>query len=315
MTSDCDLRFGVIGVGALGGYYGGLLARAGLDVHFLARSNYAAIRRDGLIVDTTSGRFGLTNVNAYRRAEDMPKCDVVVIAIKATDNQSLSEILPNVLKEGGTTVLIQNGIGQEERLPEIAARGAIYAGLGFICAAKTDENHVVHSDYGALRLASFRESDSSRLRHGGIEGLATLMRASGIEIEREPDFLSARWKKLVWNIPFNGLSVVLRADTATLVRDASSLTLVETLMLEVAAAGRAEGCAIPDDYAQQMIDATLRMKPYFPSMYHDFEAGRSLELDAMYFCPVARAERALRPMPAVRTLAHELAFLCARRSG
>jgi 2-dehydropantoate 2-reductase len=312
-TKVGDLRVAVVGLGALGGYYGGLLARNGADVHFLARTNFDAVRKNGLVVDTTHGRFELPKVNVYRRAEDMPKCDVVLVTIKATDNDCLATVLPHVLAEGGTTVLIQNGIGQEERLPAVAMRGAVYAGLGFICAGKSEQNHVVHSDYGALRLAVFQETDSSRSRHDGVEGLARFMSGAGIEIEREQDFLSARWKKLVWNIPFNGLSVVLQADTSTLVREASSRTLVETLMLEVVSAGRAEGCAILDDYVGQMIDATLRMKPYFPSMYHDFEAGRPLELEAMYFCPVERASQAGSAMPSVRMLAQELSFMLARR--
>lgn len=313
-VSTSPLRFAVIGLGAIGGYYGGLLARAGHDVHFLARRNFEAVRRDGLIVETTRGGFELPHVNVYQRAEEMPKCDVVLVTIKATDNAALTTILPRVLAEGGTTVLIQNGLGQEERLAPCALAGSVYAGLGFICAAKSGENRVVHSDYGTLRLAVYREGETAMRRHVGMDGLASLFVAAGIEIEREPEFLSARWKKLVWNIPFNGLSVVLGANTAELLQHAAALDLVQALMLEVIAASRAEGCEIPDGYALQMIDATLRMRPYFPSMYHDFEARRALELDAMYFVPVERARQAGAPMPRVQSLAQQLAFLADRRA-
>jgi 2-dehydropantoate 2-reductase len=308
-----DLRFAVIGLGAIGGYYGGLLARAGQNVHFLARRNFEAVRRDGLIVETTCGSFELQNVNVYKCAEDMPKCDVVLVAIKATDNAALASILPRVLVEGGTTVLIQNGLGQEELLAKYLPGGSVYAGLGFICATKSSQNRVVHSDYGTLRLAVYREGETSMRRHAGIDGLENLLVRSGIEVEREPEFLSARWKKLVWNIPFNGLSVVLRANTAELVQSAASLRLIEALMREVIGASRVEGCKIPEAYAQQMIDGTLRMKPYFPSMYHDFEAGRPLELDAMYFVPIERARVSGAPMAKVQALADQLAFLAERR--
>lgn len=309
-----QLRFAVIGLGALGGYYGGLLARAGHEVHFLARRNFDAVRREGLFVETPRGNFELPHVNVHQRAEDMPKCDVVLVAIKATDNAALASILPRVLTKGGTTVLIQNGLGQEEILAQCVPGGAVYAGLGFICATKLSPNRVIHSDYGTLRLAVYQEGASAIRRHGGIDGLASLLAGSGIEIERESDFLSARWKKLVWNIPFNGLSVVLRANTAELVGSVASLRLIEAIMLEVIVASHVEGCEIPDAYAQQMIDGTLRMKPYFPSMYHDFEARRPLELEAMYFVPVERARQAGKPMPTVQALALQLAFLAERRA-
>jgi 2-dehydropantoate 2-reductase len=315
MPTECEkkLRFAMIGLGAIGGYYGGLLAQSGREVHFLARSNFEAVRANGLRVDTPSGDFRLQRVNVYHRAEDMPRCDVVLVALKATDNGALPAILSHVLREGGTTVLIQNGLGQEERLPENALRGSVYAGLGFICASKAAPNHVIHSDYGALRLAAYREAPGSLRLHGGAEGLAREFEAAGVEIERESDFLSARWKKLVWNIPFNGLSAALQADTAELTRCSSTRDLAEALMLEVIAAARAEGCTMPDTYARQMIDATLSMKPYFPSMYHDFVAGRELELDAMYAVPIERARAGQRPMIRVETLAQELTFLCAHR--
>lgn len=309
-----SLRFGVIGLGALGGYYGGLLAKSGRDVHFLARGNHDAVAREGLRVDSPRGCFHLQRVNVHERAEAMPKCDVVLVAIKATDNAVLASILSHVLTEGGTTLLIQNGLGQEERLPELALRGSVYAGLGFICARKGEPNHIVHEDYGTLRLAVYRETELALRRYGGVEGLAQHLRDAGIDIELEPHFLAARWKKLVWNIPFNGLAVALHCNTADLLQDRNAAALVRRLMLEVIAAGRAEGCVIPDEYAQQMLDHTVRMRPYFPSMYCDFEAGRQLELEAMYWVPIERARQAAQAMPCVEMLAQQLEFLSQRRA-
>jgi len=305
-----SLRFAVIGLGALGGYYGGLLAKSGREVHFLARSNCEAVAANGLRVDSTSGSFHLQRVNVYDRAEKMPKCDVALISLKATDNAALESILPHVLTESGTTLLIQNGLGQEERLPEVALQGSVYAGLGFICAHKAEHNRIIHEDYGTLRLAVYHEAGSAVRRHGGVEGLARELRDAGVDIELEPHFLAARWKKLVWNIPFNGLAVALRSNTAELLRDRNTSVLARQLMLEVIAAGRSVGCAIAGEYAQEMLDGTERMRPYFPSMYHDFEAGRALELEAMYWIPIQRARQA---MPQVEMLARQLEYLAARR--
>jgi 2-dehydropantoate 2-reductase len=244
----------------------------------------------------------------------MPKCDVVFVTLKATQNPALHDILPNVLSDGGTTVLVQNGLGQEERLPECALRGAVYAGLGFICATQNAPNQVLHQDYGTLRLAAYNDTDIAHERHGGLEGLARELRGAGFLVDLDAHFLSARWKKLVWNIPFNGLSVALGANTEELLRGSAVRELVRDLMLEVISAGRAEGALLDDGCATEMIDATLRMKPYYPSMFYDFSSGSPLELDAMYRIPIERARSLGRDMFRVEMLARQLDFLSKRRN-
>jgi 2-dehydropantoate 2-reductase len=310
-----NLRYAVVGLGALGGYYGGLLVKAGCDVHFLARSNYDAILKHGLTVESPKGDFHLSDIRVYDDARNMPRCDVVFVALKATQNEALHPILTHVLADGGTTVLIQNGLGQEERLPESAQRGAIYAGLGFICATQRNPHCVVHQDYGTLRLAAYKETNAALERHGGLPGLARWLEASGFSIEVDPHFLSARWKKLVWNIPFNGLSVALSANTEALLRSPPLRELVRDLMLEVIAAGRAEGARLDDTCAMEMIEATLKMRPYFPSMFHDYAKGSRLELEAMYWVPIERARRVGCDMVRVEMLARQLAFLSEQAKG
>ncbi|MGC4000739.1 MAG: 2-dehydropantoate 2-reductase [Anaeromyxobacter sp.] len=308
-----NLRYAVVGLGALGGYYGGLLARAGCEVHFLARSNYAAVAQHGLFVESPNGNFQLSEVRVYDDPQHMPSCDVVFVTLKATQNDALRAILPRLLTDGGTTVLVQNGLGEEERLPECAQHGAIYAGLGFICATQLAPHRILHQDYGTLRLAAYRESDAALKRHSGLLGLARWLEACGLLVEIDPHFLSARWRKLVWNIPFNGLSVALEANTEELLSDPLLRELIHGLMLEVISAGRAEGARLDDGCATDMIEATLRMRPYFPSMFHDFAKCSRLELDAMYWTPIERARTVGCPMIRVEMLARQLAFLSERK--
>ena len=108
------MRYGVIGTGAIGGYYGAKLAHAGQELHFLFRSDYEYVKQHGLQVDSCDGSFHLDDVNAYLHTEDMPKCDVVLVCLKSVNNSKLQTLLPPLLHDDTLVVLIQNGIGVEE---------------------------------------------------------------------------------------------------------------------------------------------------------------------------------------------------------
>ena len=108
-----NMTYGIIGTGAIGGYYGGKLAHSGKDVHFLFHRDYEYVREHGLQIDSCDGSFHLDNVNAYHSTADMPKCDVVLVGLKTTNNHLLPELLAPLLHPQTIVVLIQNGIGVE----------------------------------------------------------------------------------------------------------------------------------------------------------------------------------------------------------
>ena len=116
------IRYGVIGTGALGGFYGGMLARAGREVHFLLRGDYEYVRENGLRVDSVMGDFRLPTVNAYAATDAMPACDVILVCVKTTENNCLPDLLRPLLRPGSVILMLQNGLGVEEdlavRLPE-----------------------------------------------------------------------------------------------------------------------------------------------------------------------------------------------------
>jgi 2-dehydropantoate 2-reductase len=107
------LTYGIIGTGALGGYYGGRLALAENDVHFLFHSDYEQVKRNGLQVDSVKGNFHLTTINAYNSSNQMPKCDVVLVCLKTNNNNLLKDLLPPLLHANTVVVLLQNGLGIE----------------------------------------------------------------------------------------------------------------------------------------------------------------------------------------------------------
>ncbi len=301
--------FAIIGTGAVGGYYGALLQRAGFDVHFLLNRDFEQVRANGLVIESVGGNFTLPSVHAYRSAADMPECDVVIVALKTTANSALPGILPCVVKKGGIVLTLQNGLGSEQAIAEIVNPDQIIGGLCFLCSNKTGPGHIRHLDYGLITLGEYRPDQ----KPGGItprlEKLDEILKSAGISAQPIEDLPLARWKKLVWNIPFNGLSVVKNQLTDQLVKNPATRELCLKLMYETAAAAAACARPINPGFIEKMVADTEKMEPYSPSMKLDFDRGNKMELDAIYRIPIETAKQAGVEMPETEKLYCQLLAL------
>jgi 2-dehydropantoate 2-reductase len=306
--------YAVIGAGAVGGYYGALLQRSGKVVHFLLHSDYDRVKHHGLTIASIDGDFVLPQVNAYNDPRTMPRCDVIIVALKATANGILSDILPHVLNENGTVLLLQNGFGQEDRIAGIAGVKTIIAGLCFVCTTKTGPGSICHQDYGSVLLSQFTQDNGPAGITEAMQRIAADLTAAGVSLDMNPDLVDARWRKLVWNIPFSGLSTLFQVDTAQILHWAPMQKLVKDLMQEVVEGALTLGRTIPGSFVDKMITDTRKMRPYFPSMKLDFDAGKELELEAMYIKPLEAAARHGKRLPRIEMLYEELSFLQERNN-
>lgn len=298
------IRYGIIGTGALGGFYGGMLAKTGYDVHFLFRSDYEIARQHGLKVDSVQGNFHLPAVNAYRSTTEMPPCDVVLVCMKTTGNGRLAELLKPILHPKSVVVLLQNGLGLEEDLARELPQTGVAGGLAFICSNKIGPAHIAHLDFGKLILGSYNLRDCELLNK-----VVSNFQTSGINVEMAPDLTYARWQKLVWNVPFNGLAVVLNTTTDKLMASPEARELSREMMLEVIRGANACGVPLKESLAGQMIDMTVRMKPYAPSMKLDYDHRRPMEIEYIYSRPVEAARKAGFEMHKVAMLEKQLRFI------
>ena len=295
-------------MGAIGGFYGAKLAHAGKEVHFLSHSDYQYVKERGLQVDSCDGSFHLPHVNAYGAASDMPKCDVVLIGLKTVNNRLLPELLPPLLKEDTLVVLIQNGIGVEEDVQKMFPEVQLAAGLAFICSAKTEPGKVNHQCYGYINIGNYSCKQQEK-----IDEVVNDFRQAGVDAN-EVEYLEARWKKAVWNMPFNGMTVALNTQTDILLQHPSTLQLIKDQMMEVIEAAQACGVKnIDETFAEKMIYNTVHMTPYSPSMKLDFEFKRPMEIDYLYTRPIEEARKAGYRMKKLEMLEAELRFLDLRQ--
>ena len=313
MGADRKPRIGIIGTGAIGGFYGVMLARAGFDVHFLLRSEFSAVVEQGLRVNSAQhGVLSLKPVQAYASAEEMPPCDWLLVGAKTTNNIQLAPAIIQAAAPGAKVLLLQNGLDVEDALrAELPDTLHLLGGLCFICVHRAGPGQIEHQALGAVNLGyhSGPASADPALSQALVEEGAALFRAAGLDSQAMNNLHQARWQKLVWNVPYNGLSVLLKASTTPLMADPASRELIQDLMQEVLQGAAACGHVIPEAYAQQLFRSTEYMPDYWPSMYHDFLHQRPLELAAIYAAPLAAARAAGCELPKIRALYQSLCFI------
>lgn len=298
--------FSIVGTGAVGGFYGGLLQKAGFDTHFLVNRDFDHVRKQGLRIESSRGDFELPHVNAYHDPRDMPKCDVVVVALKTTANRALKNILPHLVKEGGLVLTLQNGLGSEKEIADIVGADRVLGGLCFLCSNKVGPGHIRHLDYGLITLGEYKDSGQPGGITPRLQSVGEQLQAAGIPIRTEEDLSLARWKKLVWNIPFNGLSVIRNKLTDQLIENPETRSLCASLMHEVVDAAAKCSRPIDHEFIDKMMADTQKMKPYAPSMKLDFDRGNSMEVEAIYGNPLRAAEAVGVQMPETRKLYEQL---------
>ncbi len=287
-----QLSYAIVGTGALGGFYGSRLQASGCEVHFLLHRDYEHVRVHGLQIESPIHSLQLPQVNAYANVADMPACDVVVVALKTTQNHLLPDLIPPIIKPNGIVLVLQNGLGGEDQVAAIVGSDRVMGGLCFISANKIGLGRIRHIDYGTVKLADYASGYIPQGITPRMIRIGADFEQAGIPIVLAPDLLQTRWEKLVWNIPFNGLSVVLNATTDQIMQDPLTRQLAQHVMEEVVAGAAACGRILSETIVADMLARTEKMAPYRTSMKVDYECCRPLEVEAIVGYPLHQAQQA-----------------------
>ncbi len=294
----------VIGSGAVGCYYGALLARAGNDVRFLMRRDLDRVRANGLDIRSYLGDFRLDPCAAFGSPEEVGQVDWVVCSLKATALDEAGALLAPCVGPETRVVALMNGLGVEDRFAEWFDPGRVFGGMAFVGINRDDAGVIHHLAAGRVSIGHFLDDASETERLGALFG------AAGIDTAVAPNLLYARWEKLCWNIPFNGLSVAGGGlGTAAIMADPPLRAMAERAMREVVSAANAdlgahESAARLDEDAvvQQLFVATDALADYKTSMVIDYLLGRELEVEAILGEPCRRAAALGLPVPTIDAL-------------
>lgn len=291
-------RVAVVGSGAIGLYYGGRLAAAGEDVSFLVRSDFDALSSGGLTVESVHGDFRLPEVKAFRSAEEIGPVDLVIVAWKATANHLLESVLPPLLHADTQVLTLQNGLGNCECIAAITGPERVLGGLCFVCINRLEPGTVKHSAGGRVAIGEWRPGIPGRAKE-----IAARFKAAGISGDAVDNLEQAQWEKLIWNVPFNGLSVAEGGVTTDVLLSTPAMEdEIRALMTEVVSAGRALGLELDGDLIDFNINRTRPMGPYRTSSMIDLVEGREVEVGPIWREPLRRAKEAGVPMPHLESL-------------
>ena len=304
--------YAIIGSGALGGFYGAKLQKAGLEIHFLLHSDYQYVLENGLIIKSKDGDFNLPQVNAYNNTNKMPKCDVILIGLKTTQNHLLAELFPPLLKENTVVLLLQNGLGAEPEIAKIVGEDRVIGGVCNLASNKVNFGYIHHIDYGLIKIGRYARNYQLAEITNKMREITQNVESAGVPVNLTEDLLLERWKKLVWNIPYNSLSVILDARTDEIMGDANTRNLLTEIMQEVLEGAKSCQRQITDSYIQKMLDHTEKLRPYLTSMKIDYERRRLLEIEGIIGNPLRIASEAGVKLPKIGMLYQQLKFLDAR---
>jgi 2-dehydropantoate 2-reductase len=305
MAANSGMVIGIVGAGALGALYGGYLAAAGENVRFLMRSDWQVARRDGLRIIRPDRTELCLPIAAFSDAESVGPCDIVLVGLKSSENRALDRLLAPVTHERSVVLTLQNGLGNEEAIAAALSRAhggdrrsQVVGGVAFLCSYRMVPAVIDHISQGNIKIAEFVGPAQPRTREFGA-----MFERAGVGCQVADSLLAARWEKLVWNIPFNGMSVAAdHADTEAMLADDELQALVRGCMEEAVAAARADGIELPASIIDRMISTTLTIGPYKTSMLLDYEARRSMEVEAILGEPMRRARAAGIPVPRMQAL-------------
>jgi len=287
----------VVGAGAVGGYLGARLFRAGTDVTFLVRpKTYTHISKRGIEIRSPDGDFSI-HPPFVQNIESASHADLIVLSVKCYDLLSaLTDVMP-LVKKGALLLTLQNGVDSEERIQSLLTGDSMVAGVAYITARLAEPGVVEHFCRGTITLGELSGEKSDRAKE-----IHALFEKAGIPSKLTSQIRNAKWTKLCWNATFNPLSVILHHPISLILGSSVLLEIVREGIREVMAVARAEGVVLNDNVIEETISTSEQFKDYYTSMYEDYCSGKQTEIEHLNGDIIRRGERGGIPVPVNKML-------------
>ncbi|MBF0178862.1 MAG: 2-dehydropantoate 2-reductase [Magnetococcales bacterium] len=301
----------VVGSGAVGGFYGGKLARAGARVATVQRSDFEVIRQRGFAIESIDGDFHFTPHEVLRHAgEYTTPPEYLLVTLKSLPELDIPALIRPAVGPGTVIVLLQNGIDIEEPVARAFPENTLISALAFVCLQRIAPGRIRHLCFGRVTIGLYPSGASE-----SVQRLARLFQAGGVPCQITEQPLAARWAKLVWNAAFNPVSVLAgHATTTEMLAMPACEQLIIKIMKEIVDVARAAGHELPESTVADNLRATRRMEPYLTSMALDHMANRPLESEAILGAAIRHGERHGIPTPCLSGLYAMLTLLTRERS-
>jgi 2-dehydropantoate 2-reductase len=293
------LKILIVGAGAVGGYFGAKLARAGHEVVFTARGkNLQALIERGLAVESFEGDFVQARIRAVESASGQGPFSLVLVCVKAYDTARAIETLGSELELEASVISLQNGVESEPAIERLLDLPPLIRAVAYVGAELVAPGVVRHVSGGTILIGEPDDRRSQRL-----ERVERLLRDAAIDVVVPPSIQRAKWQKLAWNASFNLISALSGATIGGTLADPPARRLVEAAMREVESVAGAQGITFEPDHVRRMLRHAERNLGFVrPSTLQDREKGKPLEHDALSGAVVRFGQTHGVPTPIHQTL-------------
>lgn len=307
------MRITIMGSGGVGGYFGGRLAQAGHEVSFVARgAHLQALRQHGLRVLSPLGDLHLPQVRAVENPADIGGADVVLFGVKLWDTVDAAQRLWPLLGEDTAVVSFQNGVVKDDLLRQALGERHVAGGVAYIASHIAEPGVIRHG--GAMARLVFGEFDGRASAR--LQAFAAACAEAGIDHELSPRIRHAQWEKFVFLVGLSATTTLARLPIGRIRSHPRAHAFLHDVMDEVVKVARAEGVALPPEYAENRLAfADTLPEGMTSSMHHDLERGNRLELPWLSGDVVERGRRLGVPTPCNRAVVDILSLHADGRGG
>ncbi|MFD1561214.1 ketopantoate reductase family protein [Paraburkholderia silviterrae] len=312
------MKIAILGAGAMGSLFGGLLAEAGHDVTLvdIDDAHLDAIRRDGLSLVTDAGERVVRNLRACRPEQAAHAPELLIVFTKTMHTEAALAASRALLGAQTAVLSLQNGLGNVERLERSVPRARIMVGMTTWPADKPGPGRVDSHGAGAIRMMSAAgDTSADSAASASLARIVNALNAAGLQCTADPDVWSAIWEKVAFNAALNSLCAVTQCTVGELSNVPDGETLALKIVAEVAGVARAHGVAVDESHiGETVLHALAHHRAHRPSMLQDVLAGRKTEIESINGAVVAAARAVPIAAPCTETLLHLVRLVEARNS-
>jgi 2-dehydropantoate 2-reductase len=276
------MKYAIVGTGGVGGYFGAMLAKSGLEVCFVARGeHFEKMSTTGLTLRSVSGDFHLTNVNVVDCPSKLPPVDVVLLCTKTYDLISVSRKLVNTLGSDTIVVTTQNGIDNDSVVRQELPEAKVIPGLSYIISAKVGPGMIAQTAGPCTIIFG----EPAKPANEKLKRIESDMKRAGIRATASDDIVKELWTKLLWISVFAGMTSVCRCSIGEIANDEDSYQILTELLDEGIAVAKLQGFELEDKRREKILE---KVRDYRhtgssakSSMLIDLEQGRATEVEAI----------------------------------
>ena len=273
-----QMRVAVMGAGAVGSYLGTCLAKAGAEVHLIARgAHFAALRERGLILLTPEGERSTIDVRATDDPAAIGPVDLVLFLVKSYDTEEAAKRLPPLIAPETGVLSLQNGIDNEARIGAVVGEDHVLGGAAYILSA-IEAPGVVRSGAARIVVGEMTPGPSS----DRVERFVELARAGGVHASSSADVRRVKWEKYVLLVAFSAVTAATQLTVGDIRASEAASAMLKAIMTEAWTVGRALGVPLADDHVERSYQLVLEQADdEGTSLRHDLLTGHRMEVEAL----------------------------------